>query len=163
MMKVFFGMNTKVFFFIAFQSSATTNETLSDGSDITTAMKIFFPSIQDTDIEALITVCKAYSESEKVSKFYFLLIQAYPVSDFAFSADLRFQTLTGDSQFRCAVSPDHHLSGFFLVQQGSHQFSLSLSLAGDHGRNILPKCYIMGLSVQPEKSHFRRNRCLACR
>ena len=32
------------------------------------------------------------------------IIQAYPISDFA-SAPLQFQTITGDSELRCAVSP----------------------------------------------------------
>ncbi|PPR05171.1 hypothetical protein CVT26_012257 [Gymnopilus dilepis] len=66
---------------------ATTNETLSIGlfgDDISLAMKLFFPSITDADIDALLS--------------------AYPLSDFASSADLRFQTLTGDSELRCARS-----------------------------------------------------------
>ena len=41
---------------------------------------------------------------------FILLSQAYPISDFASSADLQFQTITGDAGFRCAVSSDHHLS-----------------------------------------------------
>ena len=83
-----------------------------------------------------------------------LLSQAYPISDFASSASLQFQTITGDSEFRCAVSPDRHLSA-----TGSLQFFL----AWDHGRKVQRKCYIMGISVQPEKSHFESDRCWAYR
>ena len=36
----------------------------------------------------------------------YFVIQVYPISDFASSADLRFQTLTGDAEFRWAVRPD---------------------------------------------------------
>ncbi|PPQ95440.1 hypothetical protein CVT26_008459 [Gymnopilus dilepis] len=63
---------------------ATTNETLSGGDDVPSALKSFFPSITDADINAL--------------------LNAYPLSDFASSADLQFQTLTGDSELRCARS-----------------------------------------------------------
>ncbi|PPQ83490.1 hypothetical protein CVT25_006980 [Psilocybe cyanescens] len=63
---------------------ATTNETLSGGSDVSGAMKSFFPSISDSDINALLA--------------------AYPLSDFASSASLQFQTITGDSELRCARS-----------------------------------------------------------
>ncbi|KDR78646.1 hypothetical protein GALMADRAFT_64536 [Galerina marginata CBS 339.88] len=63
---------------------ATTNETLSGGSDIPTALKSFFPSLPDADVNAL--------------------LQAYPLSDFASLSALQFQTVTGDSQLRCARS-----------------------------------------------------------
>ncbi|KAF8903688.1 alpha/beta-hydrolase [Gymnopilus junonius] len=63
---------------------ATTNETLSGGDDIDAAMKTYFPSITDADISALLDL--------------------YPLSDFASSEDLQFQTLTGDSELRCARS-----------------------------------------------------------
>ena len=46
-------------FFILFESSATTNETTSGGSDIAAALKTTFPSIQDAEINALIAVCIA--------------------------------------------------------------------------------------------------------
>jgi len=61
---------------------ATTNDTVIPGSDVATALKGVYPSIQDTDIEALIS--------------------AYPLSAFAFSAALQFQTITGDVVLRCA-------------------------------------------------------------
>ncbi|CAA7267478.1 unnamed protein product [Cyclocybe aegerita] len=61
---------------------ATTNETLSGGNDVAAAMRTFFPSILDEDIHTL--------------------LGAYPVSDFASSQDLQFQTITGDSELRCA-------------------------------------------------------------
>ena len=124
------------------QSSATTNESMSRGGDITTAMKTFFPSIHYADVKALITVCKLIL-SVKVFNVN-LVIQAYPISDFASSTDLQFQTITGDSEFRCAVSPDHPPPVFvFFVQ---HDL-IDSPLAGDHGRKVWPKCYIMGISV----------------
>jgi hypothetical protein len=45
--------------FLLLQSSATTNETTINGSDIATAFKTMFPSIQDAEINALIAVCSA--------------------------------------------------------------------------------------------------------
>jgi len=57
-----------------------------------------------------------------------IFIQAYPVSSFASSADLQFQTLTGDVELRCAVSLDHHLPNF--LRRDPHSIFL---LAGDHG------------------------------
>jgi hypothetical protein len=67
---------------------------------------------------------QTYSES-KGFNVNFVTIQAYPVSDFASSADLQFQTITGDSEFRCAVSPDHSPYLFCFCATGSHQFSSS--------------------------------------
>ena len=48
-----------------------------------------------------------------------LVIQAYPISYFT-SANLRFQTNTGDSLLRCAVSPNRPSSSFLWK---SDQFS----------------------------------------
>ncbi|KAF6759817.1 EstA protein [Ephemerocybe angulata] len=62
---------------------ATTNETLSGGVDIASALVKFFPSITDTDIEEL--------------------GQAYPIHAFD-SENLRFQVLTGESELKCANS-----------------------------------------------------------
>lgn len=55
-------VNAKVFSLL--QSSATTNDTVTPGSDIATALKGVYPSIQDTDIDALISVCKPHAESK---------------------------------------------------------------------------------------------------
>ncbi|KDR78647.1 hypothetical protein GALMADRAFT_223905 [Galerina marginata CBS 339.88] len=63
---------------------ATTNETLSGGSDVSASLKSFFPSMSDADVNAL--------------------VQAYPLADFASSPALQFQTITGDSELRCARS-----------------------------------------------------------
>ncbi|PPQ63222.1 hypothetical protein CVT24_005682 [Panaeolus cyanescens] len=63
---------------------ATSNETLTGGTDIALSLKQYFPSIRDEDINQLIS--------------------AYPISAFADSTDLRYQTLTGDAQLRCARS-----------------------------------------------------------
>ena len=134
--------------FLLLQSSATTNETLSHNSDIPSALKSFCPSIQDADIRALITVCKPIL-GVKVFNF---VIQAYPVSSFV-SADLQLQTVTGDVQFRCAVSLDHCLP--FRA--------LRFPLARDNGRRVWQKWYLLGLSVQPENSHVWGNGCWACR
>ena len=57
--------------FLLLQSSATTNESLSRGDDITTAMKTFFPSIHYADVKALITVCN-FILSVKVSMLIWL-------------------------------------------------------------------------------------------
>ncbi|KAF8960057.1 Alpha/Beta hydrolase protein [Flammula alnicola] len=65
-------------------AKATTNETLSGGNDIVAALQSFFPSLSDADSNAL--------------------IEQYPISDFASSEDLQFQTVTGDSELRCARS-----------------------------------------------------------
>ena len=92
---------------------------MSSGDDIAAALKTFFPSIHYTDIEALIKVCTLILRVK--GSMFNLLSQAYPISDFASSASLQFQTITGDSEFRCAVSPDHHLSVCF-VQQGLINF-----------------------------------------
>ncbi|KAF9550176.1 alpha/beta-hydrolase [Agrocybe pediades] len=62
---------------------ATTNETLSGGTDIGAALKSFFPSITDQDVSALVA--------------------AYPLQEFG-TADLQFQTVTGDAELRCARS-----------------------------------------------------------
>ncbi|KAF9483208.1 EstA protein [Pholiota conissans] len=62
---------------------ATTNETLSGGSSIPQAMQAFFPSLTNASANALIA--------------------KYPLAEFG-SADLQFQTLTGDSELRCARS-----------------------------------------------------------
>ncbi|KAH9481822.1 Acetylcholinesterase [Psilocybe cubensis] len=61
---------------------ATTNETLSGGSSVSGALKGFFPSITDSDVNAL--------------------LDAYPLSEF--SSSLQFQTITGDAELRCARS-----------------------------------------------------------
>jgi len=62
---------------------ATTNETLSGGgNDIPAALRKYFPSILDEDINAL--------------------LGAYPLDEFDKSTGLQFQTLTGDSNVRCA-------------------------------------------------------------
>lgn len=111
------GLNTKVFLSLLF--SATTNETLpSLGSDIATVLHIFCPSILGADVEALIAVWNPVVRL-KVSISIFV-IQAYPLSTFA-SENLRLQTLTGDVEFRCAVSP---CLVFFCVAAtvGSHWF-----------------------------------------
>lgn len=56
-MSLFDGLvHAKVFSLLQF--SATTNETASLGTDISTAVMAFFPSMQDADIETLIAVCK---------------------------------------------------------------------------------------------------------
>ncbi|KAJ2934669.1 hypothetical protein H1R20_g2397, partial [Candolleomyces eurysporus] len=60
---------------------ATTNETLSGGTDVGVALRRFFPSITEEDITEL--------------------EQAYPIQSFS-SGSLRFQTVTGDSQLKCA-------------------------------------------------------------
>ncbi|TEB21206.1 EstA protein [Coprinellus micaceus] len=62
---------------------ATTNETLSGGSSVAVALKRFFPSITDDNL----------SELE----------EAYPIQSFA-SESLRFQTITGESELKCANS-----------------------------------------------------------
>ncbi|KXN82979.1 Lipase 3 [Leucoagaricus sp. SymC.cos] len=62
---------------------ATTNETGVNGPSIAAAIKSYFPSITDGDIQTL--------------------EEAYPSSSFA-SDSLRQQTLTGDFSFRCARS-----------------------------------------------------------
>ena len=45
--------------FLLPQTSATTNEMMSGGSDIAAAFKAIFPSIQNAEINALIAVCIA--------------------------------------------------------------------------------------------------------
>ncbi|KAF9522501.1 alpha/beta-hydrolase [Crepidotus variabilis] len=60
---------------------ATSNETLSGGTDITIDLKKYFPSISDEDINALLL--------------------AYPQSSFVSSGE-RHDALTGDSELRCA-------------------------------------------------------------
>ncbi|KAJ2918495.1 hypothetical protein MD484_g1931, partial [Candolleomyces efflorescens] len=62
---------------------ATTKETYSEGMELGVALRQFFPSITDKDIHEL--------------------DQAYPNRSFS-SDSLRFQTITGDSQLRCANS-----------------------------------------------------------
>ncbi|CAA7267437.1 unnamed protein product [Cyclocybe aegerita] len=69
---------------------ATANKTLSEGIDIAAVMRVFFPSILDGDIQAV------GSNSP--------LLQAYLVLDFTSSQDLKFQTITGSSEFGCAGS-----------------------------------------------------------
>jgi len=63
---------------------ATTNETLVAGDEISAGLRAYFPAISDADINAI--------------------IDAYPLSEFASSEDLQFQTLTGDASVRCARS-----------------------------------------------------------
>ena len=48
------------------------------------------------------------------------VIQAYPISAFASSVYLQFQTIRGDTIFRCTVSPNYHRMLFFGAT-GSHQ------------------------------------------
>ncbi|KAF8193381.1 Alpha/Beta hydrolase protein [Pholiota molesta] len=62
---------------------ATSNEILSIGTDIAAALRSFFPSLTNASTNALIA--------------------KYPLSKFG-TADLQFQTLTGDSELRCARS-----------------------------------------------------------
>ncbi|KAF8193430.1 alpha/beta-hydrolase [Pholiota molesta] len=62
---------------------ATSNETLSGGTDIAAALQSFFPALTNASINALIA--------------------KYPLSEFG-TSDLQFQTLTGDSELRCARS-----------------------------------------------------------
>ena len=56
-------------------------------------------------MEPLIAVCKPILRVNLVSTLIFF-IQAYPVSSFAYSADLQFQTLTGDADVGFAVRLD---------------------------------------------------------
>ena len=63
---------------------------------------------------------QSYTESEYLDANS--VIQAYPISAFASSA-LQFQTITGDTELRCAVSL------FFFLQQDLVNFLL----ARDHG------------------------------
>ena len=154
--------NAKIFF-ILLQSSATTNDTTSGGNDIAAALKIVFPSIQDAEIKALIAVC---SPILTVNIFFFIanfVIQAYPLSAFAFSERLQFQTITGDTGLRCAVSriTFFFVSFFFFFAQ---QDLINSLLAGDHGQRVWKNCYILGISVQPEKSDTKCIVwCCACR
>ncbi|RXW25241.1 hypothetical protein EST38_g593 [Candolleomyces aberdarensis] len=60
---------------------ATTNETYSGGTNVGVALRQFFPSITDEEVIEL--------------------DQAYPIQSFSSDA-LRFQTVTGDSEFKCA-------------------------------------------------------------
>ncbi|KAF8871765.1 Alpha/Beta hydrolase protein [Infundibulicybe gibba] len=60
---------------------ATTNETLSGGTNITASLQGFFPQLSTAGLNKLLT--------------------AYPSSDFASDA-LRFQTITGETELRCA-------------------------------------------------------------
>ncbi|PFH45585.1 hypothetical protein AMATHDRAFT_71494 [Amanita thiersii Skay4041] len=60
---------------------ATTNETLSGGTDIGTALKRSFPGLSDGDVNDI--------------------LDAYPSLAYP-SEDLRFQEVTGDSALRCA-------------------------------------------------------------
>ncbi|KAF9003422.1 Alpha/Beta hydrolase protein [Cyathus striatus] len=60
---------------------ATTNETLSGGMDPTVALQQFFPSLTSTGLNQI--------------------MNAYPPQNFASDA-LRFQTITGDSELKCA-------------------------------------------------------------
>ncbi|TFK33466.1 Alpha/Beta hydrolase protein [Crucibulum laeve] len=60
---------------------ATTNETLSGGTDPAVSLKSFFPSLTTADIDTI--------------------LEAYPSTDFASDA-LRFQTITGESELKCA-------------------------------------------------------------
>jgi hypothetical protein len=110
--------------FLLLQSSATTNDTTADGSDIAAALKTFFPSIQDAEIKALIAVCSPVLRVN-ISMANFVM-QAYPISAFASSVYLQFQTITGDTQLRCAVIPNYH--PFVLYKD-----LINSLLAGDHG------------------------------
>ena len=112
------------FILFLLQPSATTNESVSHSGDIATALKTFFPSIHFTDVKELIEVCNFYYKSKRFN-VNLVTIQAYPVSDFAFSADLQFQTITGDSEFRCAVSPDHSPHLFVFCANGISYQSFS--------------------------------------
>lgn len=63
--------------------SATSNETLSGGANISLALQDFFPSLKDTDIRE------------------FLLL--YPLDEFS-SSSQQFQVATGEPELICGVS-----------------------------------------------------------
>lgn len=62
--------------------SATSNETLSGGTNITAALKSYFPGLTDADLTEY--------------------LQEYPASEFD-SDSQRFTVATGDSDVRCGV------------------------------------------------------------
>ncbi|KAF9007485.1 Alpha/Beta hydrolase protein [Cyathus striatus] len=66
-------------------AGSTTNDTLSFGTNLSDAMLSYYPSLTEKDIDTI--------------------IDAYPLSDFNDSEEWRYQTLTGELEFRCAVSP----------------------------------------------------------
>lgn len=68
---------------------ATSNETLSGGTDISAALKTYFPLLSDKDLAE-------YAEQ-------------YPFIDFV-NATQQFRFATGESELKCAVSASHHRS-----------------------------------------------------
>lgn len=120
---------------------ATTNETLSGGNDIGVALRQFFPSITAEDVTELdqVSIYEIFCSSVSQVRIH----KAYPVQAFA-SDGLRFQTVTGDSELKCAVSsilPDHI---YIILTRGTeyHPWDCLLGI-----------CQHLGLSVQPTEPH----------